>query len=217
MTAIAKKNPYRKPYKFKTTIMGINRRMYSWADNLFFNDLISASLLHTLKAIIATRHLKQPTIQQINDARTRSASLKFAQDEAVSNRTILRHIDKLEQLGYIKVTRTKTYKCTRNSYFINIPCQDLVKRSSDIVSPSLSCSSSKGGGASNTRSKTASTNKCDKVKPAGFAPFDGAQPPEPKLEQETEEQKELRRQKSREAVKNIQQSLKEQKHARKRN
>ena len=144
MKAIAKKlsRPSRKPYKFKTTFMGVNQKMYKWADNLFFDDLITGSLLHTLKAIIATRHLKQPTIQQINDARTRSASTKFAQSDSVTNRTIIRHIEKLEKLKYIIVTRDKDAWYSRNAYSICVPDENLVKAPSDTVSPSLSCSSS---------------------------------------------------------------------------
>jgi hypothetical protein len=140
MTAIAQK--LRKPYKFKTTFMGVNQKMYRWADNLFFNELISGSLLHTLKAIIATRHMKQPTIQQINEARTRSASTKFAQSDSVTNRTIMRHIEKLEALKYIKVTRDKNAWYSRNAYSICVPNDYLVKAPSDTMSPSLSCSSS---------------------------------------------------------------------------
>lgn len=140
MTAIAKN--LRKPYKFKTSFMGINQKMYQWADNLFFNELISGSLLHTLKAIIATRHMKQPTIQQINEARTRSASTKFAQSDSVTNRTIIRHIDKLEKLNHIKVNRYKDAWYARNSYFICIPDEYLVKAPSDTMSPSLRCLSS---------------------------------------------------------------------------
>lgn len=140
MPSAAIKNPYRKPYKFQTTIMTVNRRMYSWADSLFYDQLITGSILHTLKAIIATRHLKQPTIQQINDARTRSASTKFAQSDSVTNRTILRHVEKLQSLKYIIIEKQKNAWYSRNSYHICVPDDYLVKAPSDMMSPSLSCS-----------------------------------------------------------------------------
>lgn len=143
-----KANPLRKPYKFKTTYMTVNQRMYRWAEELFYEDQLSGSLLHTLKAIIATRHMKQPTIQQINDARTRSAARKFAQSDAVSNRTIRRHIQKLESLKLIVVDRYHKGWDSRNSYTVCVPNEFLVKQREDIVSPSLSCCSPVGGASS---------------------------------------------------------------------
>lgn len=114
--------------------------MYSWAEQLFYTDIISASVMHTLKAIISCLSLEQPTIEQINSARTRSASRKFAQDDIVSNRTIRRHIKILEMLKFIEVDRDHKAWDNRNSYTINVSAEYLVDQRGDMVSSSISCS-----------------------------------------------------------------------------
>lgn len=111
--------------------------LYNWADQLFFDQKISASVLHTLKAIIACGYLKQPTLGQISDARTRSAARKFAQDDIVTKRTIRRHIQQLEKLGLIKVDRDHKAWDNRNSYVAMAPAQNLADQRGDMMSPSI--------------------------------------------------------------------------------
>lgn len=171
---------YKKTFRpKKTSFMTVNQRMYRWADNLFFDELISGTTLHTLKAIIATRHLKQATIQQINDARSRSASTKFAQSDSVTNRTIIRHIQKLEKLGYIKVHRHHFGYDKRNSYSICVPDELLVNDSSDIMSLSISCDTPtlKGRGINHNYKNKTKRGKNDSKAPGGaLAPNGSALP-----------------------------------------
>ncbi len=115
-----------------------NKNMYSWADSLFFTLIISSSLLHTLKAIIACMGIDRPTLAQINAARTRSASRKFAQSDPISERTLRRHIRLLELLGLITVIRSRdTNRNSRNAYTVMFPEEALSCPSQDIVSPSI--------------------------------------------------------------------------------
>ena len=115
-----------------------NKNVYSWADGLFRSGFISASLLHTLKAIISCTPLQQPTIQQINAARNKSASKKFAQDDNVSDRTIRRHIQDLEKLKLVEVTRTRdARRNSRNAYSVKVPDDVLSCSSEDTMSASL--------------------------------------------------------------------------------
>lgn len=114
------------------------KNIYAWADNLFRSNKISGALLHTLKAIIACSKLKQPTIQQINAARTRSAARKFAQSSAVTDRTIRRHIQQLEALELIQVTRSRDVnRNSRNAYAIRFVEEVLSCPSEDNMSSSL--------------------------------------------------------------------------------
>ena len=143
MSAIAQKNPHRKPYKFKTKYMQLNKNLYDWADHLFFEGFIKAPVLHTLKAILATRHMKDPTLKQINEARTRSCSLKFAQCNKVSDLTIWRHLQVMKQL---KIIETENYydRGFKKRLHIEIihPKYKLVSASIINMIMSLSCSNS---------------------------------------------------------------------------
>jgi|SRR6185503_4538696 len=173
MTSIATNKPKHKPYKFKSSIIDINRKMYKWAENLADNELISHAVMHTLKAIISERLVPQATISQINATRDRSIT-KFSQDDKVCNRTIRRHIKLLERLKYIKVTRAHKDWKTRNSYFICVPDEYLVAQRGDIVSSSISCSSSLSEKKKNTYFKNKTKiSKHDKHAPASL-PLDGA-------------------------------------------
>ncbi len=119
-----------------------NKNVYSWADSLFFNKTLTAPVLHTLKAILSCSGLSKPTLTQINKARTKSASMKFAQCNPVTERTLRRHIKELERLELITVTRTRDSKRnSRNAYAVCVPAEVLSCRSEDIMSASLSTSS----------------------------------------------------------------------------
>lgn len=153
MNSIAKKNTYgrklrkqsAKQSKYLSKQKYINKNLYDWAESLFYENKLTATLLHTLKAIIATRLLPSPTLKQINDARTRSCARKFAQAPTISQRTMIRHIEKLEALKLINVIRTKDAWYARNTYFINAPEDKLVIAPRDTVSLPISCSSSLPG------------------------------------------------------------------------
>lgn len=115
-----------------------NKNMYSWADRLFREGSISASLLHTLKAIISCSAIDRPTISQINVTRNRSASKKFAQDDTVTDRTIRRHVQELEKLQLIEVTRSRDERRnSRNAYVVRVPEDGVSYRSEDMMSSSL--------------------------------------------------------------------------------
>ncbi len=120
-----------------------DKNHYSWADSLFRAGKISGPLLHTLKAIIACLGLDKPTIAQINAARTRSAARKFAQSNAVSDRTVRRHIQDLETLRLIAVTRSRdARRNSRNAYAAMVPEPVLSCRSEDTMSPSITLATS---------------------------------------------------------------------------
>ncbi len=154
MTAIAQKQAYGKTLRKVSAAQAkhlskqkyINKNLYDWAEGLFYENKLTATLLHTLKAIIATRLLNSPTLKQINEARTRSCARKFAQAATISQRTMMRHIEKLEDLKLINVIRTKDAWYARNTYFINAPEDKLVIAPRDTVSLPISCSSSSPGG-----------------------------------------------------------------------
>jgi hypothetical protein len=115
----------------------INKTSYAYADELFFTGKIKGPVLHTLKALISCKRLKQPTMRQINAARNRSAARKFAQSNPVSDKTIQRHIKLLEELGFIIVEREHVGWDSRNAYNICIPDKYLVAQRRDIMSPSI--------------------------------------------------------------------------------
>lgn len=184
MTAFAK-NLYGKKYRAKSAAQAkflakrqVQKNLYDWADGLFFERQLKAAVLHTLKAIIATRFMIQPTITQINEARTRSCSRKFAQANIVDDRTVRRHIQSLEKLGFIDVTRSRDKKRnSRNAYAIRAPEELLSCSSEDKVSCSLSCSSSSlkgGGGAIQHKHRSKTSNQFHHKHAADLPPFDGA-------------------------------------------
>lgn len=119
------------------------KNLYSWADALFRGGNIKGAILHSLKAIVSCGSLSHPTIEQINKARTRSASLKFAQSSPISNRTLRRHIQQLEEMGYIQVLRTRdARRNSRNAYTVMAPEEVVSCRSEDIMSSSITLATS---------------------------------------------------------------------------
>lgn len=120
-----------------------NKNFYSWADSLFRSGKIKGTLLHSLKAIIACLNIDRPTIAQINKARTKSASFKFAQSSPVTDRTLRRHIQELETLELIGVVRSRDERRnSRNAYSIKAPEEVLSYRSEDTMSSSITLATS---------------------------------------------------------------------------
>ena len=140
MTAIAKRNTAQQARQ----IIKARLNAYDWAESLFRDNVLKAPVMHTLKAIIACNKLDRPTLEQINKARTKSSSLKFAQSDPVSIRTLERHIKKLETLKLITVNRYLDAWYSRNDYVINMPESKLVDSPHDNVSGSISSFSSQG-------------------------------------------------------------------------
>jgi len=126
-----------------------NKNHYTWAESLFRQGKIKGPVMHTLKCIIACLVLDRPTIEQLNAARTRSTSRKFAQSNAVDDRTIRRHIRLLELLGYIQVVRSRDCRGNqRNAYTVMAPAE----KPEDKMSASLTLATSHNH--NNTKSKT---------------------------------------------------------------
>ncbi len=127
-----------KPFKKK----GRPLNKYDWADRQFYDGKIPASELHTLKGILARAKIVNnilicdSSIPQINKSRTKSASKRFAQSNSVTERTIMRHIVKLEKAfpDMLIVDRYKNGYDAWNIYYIRIPAEYLVEQRSDIMS-----------------------------------------------------------------------------------
>lgn len=118
-----------------------NKGMYAYADSLFFEGTIKAPVLHTFKAIISCSHISSPTHKQINEARTRSASRKFAQGDPISLPTLGRHIRLLEDLKLVNIYRYRDKsRNSRNAYTIRAPEESLSCPSDIKVIASISSS-----------------------------------------------------------------------------
>lgn len=130
----------RKPYKFKTEHMKINKNLYEKAELLFYDGKIKTSVLHTLKAIISARHMKWPTIKQLNEIRTRSCARKFAQSNIVSDKTVSRHLQILIKLNIISMETFYVGWCCRNMITLAPELYESVNTSQDIMSRSISSS-----------------------------------------------------------------------------
>ncbi len=139
-----------------------SKNLYNWADNLFYDRKISDAVLHTLKAIISCGAMDRPTIQQINNVRTRSAALNFACSNPVTDRTIRRHIETLEGLELIEVTRTRDERRnSRNAYKVKGPEPDVSRPSEDIMGASLTLATSQD--INNNKTQFPKLKKSDKV------------------------------------------------------
>ena len=119
--------------------------LYRWAEQLFYDRKIKASVLHTLKGAISCAQMDKATIKQINEARTRSASRKFAQSDPVSDKTVERHLCLLDKLGILnKKTETDCWY-SRNTITFNIQMtaeNKLVTSPQDIMSPPITLATS---------------------------------------------------------------------------